>query len=270
MSICRVCDKEFEPSENTQNRKVCSAYCLTEEFKAKGLEPFLTCGHCGKELQTVNRQRRFCSVECRTASSLEKTRIVWTDVQKNCEICDEKFTPRASNSRYCSPYCRQAAHLAQFRIRKEKNPEQLKESQKAYREKNVLKTRKSRLKNWYGITMDQYEAILAFQQHKCAICETKLLKDCDTHLDHLHSENPEDKKSSKVRGALCSSCNLGLGKFRDSIEILDSAIEYLKAPPAQNVLSALENQLPLEPNFGSQFPENSDFITKRLQEANSR
>lgn len=39
-------------------------------------------------------------------------------------------------------------------------------------------------------------------------------------IDHCHS-------SSKVRGLLCSKCNLGLGMFRDNIEYLAEAIKYL-------------------------------------------
>ena len=39
-------------------------------------------------------------------------------------------------------------------------------------------------------------------------------------LDHCHS-------TGKLRGLLCRDCNLGLGNFKDSIEILHRAIEYL-------------------------------------------
>jgi hypothetical protein len=43
----------------------------------------------------------------------------------------------------------------------------------------------------------------------------------DTHLDHCHS-------SGMVRGYLCSSCNPGIGKFRDSSAIILRAIAYLE------------------------------------------
>jgi hypothetical protein len=32
-----------------------------------------------------------------------------------------------------------------------------------------------------------------------------------------------------VRGILCTSCNVSLGRFKDSVEVLESAIRYLKA-----------------------------------------
>lgn len=39
-------------------------------------------------------------------------------------------------------------------------------------------------------------------------------------IDHCHT-------TSKVRGLLCSKCNIGLGMFRDNTEYLAEAIKYL-------------------------------------------
>jgi hypothetical protein len=44
------------------------------------------------------------------------------------------------------------------------------------------------------------------------------------HADHDH-------RNGAPRGVLCHHCNAGLGCFRDSPEILASAIAYLSAPP---------------------------------------
>jgi len=41
------------------------------------------------------------------------------------------------------------------------------------------------------------------------------------YVDHCHS-------SGKVRGLLCHHCNTALGKFQDSVEVLSSAIDYLR------------------------------------------
>lgn len=72
----------------------------------------------------------------------------------------------------------------------------------------------------YGITKIEFEQLLVNQENKCAICKTNINgKHC--HIDHCHSSN-------KVRGLLCDLCNKGLGQFRDSIEFLTSAINYLK------------------------------------------
>lgn len=55
------------------------------------------------------------------------------------------------------------------------------------------------------------------KQGVCKICSKrkKLL------LDHNH-------KTRVIRGFICLKCNLGLGYFNDDVEILKSAIEYLK------------------------------------------
>lgn len=35
-------------------------------------------------------------------------------------------------------------------------------------------------------------------------------------------------EKDKFRGWLCGNCNIGLGNFKDNVEILEKAIEYLK------------------------------------------
>ena len=81
--------------------------------------------------------------------------------------------------------------------------------------------RNSWIKEAWGITAIEYEAKLAQQDFKCAICKVKLLtRGHKTHLDHDH-------KTGKLRAFLCTNCNRGLGHFKDSIENLSSAIEYL-------------------------------------------
>lgn len=74
----------------------------------------------------------------------------------------------------------------------------------------------------YGITLEQYEEILTAQGGVCAICGgTKLSRGNFFHVDHDH-------ETGEIRGLLCDRCNHGLGKFGDSVEILQKAIEYLK------------------------------------------
>jgi hypothetical protein len=91
------------------------------------------------------------------------------------------------------------------------------------------KIRNSRLKYTYGIDSGEYAEILQKQNNVCAICkekETKLNKNSGEvkrlAVDHCH-------KTNKIRGLLCFDCNSSLGKFRDSIELLNSAIGYLKS-----------------------------------------
>ena len=53
----------------------------------------------------------------------------------------------------------------------------------------------------------------------CGISEDEIGKKLD--VDHCHD-------SGKVRGVLCNPCNTMLGHARDKVEILESAVAYLK------------------------------------------
>jgi hypothetical protein len=82
--------------------------------------------------------------------------------------------------------------------------------------------RREALKRYYGITPEQYDAMLAQQNGLCALCQTP---ETDTRnrvlcVDHDHA-------TKKVRGLLCNGCNRGLGFFQDKVTVLQTAIEYL-------------------------------------------
>jgi hypothetical protein len=74
-------------------------------------------------------------------------------------------------------------------------------------------------KRRYGITEEQYQQMLADQGNACAICRTPFegIKVC---VDHCHD-------TKKVRGLLCDGCNVGLGRFKDSPNLLQRAVDYL-------------------------------------------
>jgi hypothetical protein len=81
--------------------------------------------------------------------------------------------------------------------------------------------RRSRLKRTFGITPEDYDAMLAEQAGGCAICGGPPVAGAaffDVDHDHL---------TGRVRGLLCRACNLGLGKFRDRPLLLAHAIRYL-------------------------------------------
>ena len=87
----------------------------------------------------------------------------------------------------------------------------------------------SKLKYQYGLSKEQYETMVKDQDGKCAICK-KEEKEKDGQrgtalnlsVDHCH-------KTGKVRGLLCRQCNIGIGRLQESIEVLQSAIDYLKS-----------------------------------------
>ena len=81
---------------------------------------------------------------------------------------------------------------------------------------------KSSLKRYYGITVDDYNRLYEESKGCCYICNVHQL-DLKIRLsvDHCHT-------TGTIRGLLCSSCNHGLGRFRDNTELLEKAIKYLK------------------------------------------
>jgi hypothetical protein len=78
------------------------------------------------------------------------------------------------------------------------------------------------LRKKFGIGIDEFESLLASQNNLCKICKTDTPRGRGSFVvDHNHT-------TGKIRGLLCTECNVGLGMMKDSIEILEKAITYLK------------------------------------------
>jgi hypothetical protein len=84
--------------------------------------------------------------------------------------------------------------------------------------KGKVNSFKTKLKNQYGLTQQNFEEMLIRQNFLCAICKSKMEPPC---VDHDHNTN-------EIRGLLCSNCNTAIGMFEDSVKILKSAIHYLE------------------------------------------
>lgn len=105
----------------------------------------------------------------------------------------------------------------------------LKNNQRAkeWRQKNQERHRKQALNYYYttgvynrhGVSKDWYENQFKLQAGVCAICKNQCIKSLS--IDHCHN-------TGKVRGLLCMRCNVSLGNFYDDINLLESAITYLK------------------------------------------
>jgi hypothetical protein len=83
-----------------------------------------------------------------------------------------------------------------------------------------------RLRARYGITLVEFEAILAAQGGVCAVCKQGDKVFC---VDHNH-------KTLKIRGVICLNCNLRvIGGARDKDELLINAAAYVINNPADLV-----------------------------------
>lgn len=81
--------------------------------------------------------------------------------------------------------------------------------------------------NGFSVTEKDFYLLLEKQNYCCGVCGKKFprkidrVKNRNIQLDHCH-------KTKKVRGILCSSCNVGIGMLNEDVSILLKAIAYLK------------------------------------------
>lgn len=86
----------------------------------------------------------------------------------------------------------------------------------AYRERMHHNRRKSE----YGVTREQWEAVLEAQGGVCAICKGGPTGSRGFYLDHNH-------ETLVIRGLLCGHCNTAIGMFSDDPERIARAIDYV-------------------------------------------
>ncbi len=133
-----------------------------------------------------------------------------TKVCSRCELEKESDDFYFYAGRYF-PYCKECAGKADKRRRAE-DPLRTKRSDRAAH---------LRL---YGLTLADYDALLEDQGGVCAICGTE--ESGHGRTEHFLVDHDHD--TDEVRGLLCQGCNTGLGGFRENIDSLKSAIDYLE------------------------------------------
>ena len=168
--------------------------------------PIRECRMCGGSFQSRRIEQDCCSVACRRNTPEQKAyhksyeadyyqaNKVPPDLpDRACIICGTVFSPKKRVHVACSKPCRYQASLPALRER--------------------------RLMVGYGITTDEYDAMLVAQSGLCAICRRS--SDLTLHVDHCH-------KTGRVRQLLCQRCNPALGLFDDDPELLIAAALYLE------------------------------------------
>lgn len=88
----------------------------------------------------------------------------------------------------------------------------------------------SKLKRLYGITVDQYNKMLANQKGGCALCgSTSPLTGNRTYkrTARIAFDVDHDHKTGKVRGLLCTRCNRLVGLANDDANTARRLVEYL-------------------------------------------
>jgi hypothetical protein len=126
---------------------------------------------------------------------------------KICKTCkvEKNLSEFYIRNLACKKCCNQKA-----REWSKNNPEAVKQS-----------SRKTKLKQKYGISVDDYNEMFKEQKGVCFIC-AKEHQRRPLNVDHCH-------KTGTVRKLLCDKCNMALGLVEDSTERLNKLMEYLNA-----------------------------------------
>lgn len=183
--ICKICNRQFLRPKGLR-LELCSDSCRQEIKKRRS-----------REHSRRNNKRARDRASKHYYDNREAKLLKLQESYDQSESFREQVKQRAKRTR---------------EARKERDPEAY---WRQWRSKYLLRN--------YGISLEEYEALLLKQDGKCAICGSAEAvpgtKNCMA-VDHDH-------KTGKVRGLLCMFCNRGLGAFKDSPAILKNAMDYL-------------------------------------------
>ena len=132
--------------------------------------------------------------------------------------CKDCFRARAK-ARY--PLVREV-NIARAKKWREDNLERYQANQRRMRgtPEGKVRQRAGHLMRKFGMTIEQYDAMLEAQGGGCFICGRPPREDISLHVDHDHA-------TGKVRGILCFCCNNALADFQEDPELLRKAAGYV-------------------------------------------
>lgn len=125
----------------------------------------------------------------------------------HCKFCDADYEKAKKSSQHCGSEVCAEAFRAAARANYAASPKRREQLERA------------RIKNRYGISLEERAEMLAKQGGACPIC---LLPPEPPHIDHDH-------KTGALRGVLCSACNRALGFLKDDPEAMRRAADYVEA-----------------------------------------
>ena len=105
----------------------------------------------------------------------------------------------ASRSRECSSATKRAAYTPAIALR--------------FSERHRQRT--------YSLSPDAFDAMVAAQQNRCAICARDMGSGKKRHVDHCH-------ETGRIRALLCHHCNTALGHADDRPDRLRAMANYIE------------------------------------------
>lgn len=158
--------------------------------------------------ETVTLKAKCCSRECgviyQNRKKAEARLATWSAEGRRCQRCGKAIpVPEHGKRRtiYCSAECKKQEMDARWRLR---SPHYMRQY-------------------IYGLSQERFEAMLAEQDGRCAICRSPDWpgKGNFPNVDH-------NGETGKVRALLCGNCNKGIGLLGHDPARLRAAAEYLE------------------------------------------
>jgi hypothetical protein len=113
-------------------------------------------------------------------------------------------------------------------FKREQTCEDVNAYQRAWHKRNPMRAKSFELKRMFGISVEDYMRMYETQNGCCDICGQRGdeinggdRRTSTLAVDHCH-------ETGRIRSLLCASCNRGLGLLKDSPDILEKAIAYLR------------------------------------------
>jgi hypothetical protein len=217
--ICKICQNEFDATH--KKSIICSEECVQINRKRIKREYYLRNTELVKLRAKTMAENgyKWIPSEDKKIKYREK-RKKWTavDKNKNPEKYIEKYKAFNNNEK-------RKAYMKEYY---KNNTEQLRKNTKKYRSKLIIQGNRDdyHLRRKFGFNRQHYDMMSMSQNHLCLICkqpETRIIRGKVARLavDHCH-------KTGKIRGLLCARCNLGIGRFEDSPELLRESAKYIE------------------------------------------
>lgn len=150
--------------------------------------------------------------KARYAEKLQKNPEEVNNYRKAYYEANQKACQERSNKYYYDNYDKSRAQRREYYAAH-------RDEQKAKQKEWRIKNRSNRRFKKHGITKEQFDKMVAEQESKCAICHQVFPID-KLVIDHDH-------KTNKVRGLLCNQHNTMIGLAKESIDVFESAIDYV-------------------------------------------
>lgn len=181
-----------------------------------------TCKECRNSLRYEQRRNNRIVAGLPIRISTIEARELLKQHKKFCPRCEkikdlDEFSTMKTKSKIAS-HCRECSREM---LNEYYNTEKGKMVKKNDYNRNKMRMRNNKLKKDFGISLDEYNQILASQGGVCAICgRTEKENKKMLAVDHDHT-------TLKNRAILCSSCNLTIGFIEKNKIDIDKIKEYI-------------------------------------------